>query len=65
MALKKGLNKVENLHVKVSWYLGVSSLDMINHIKPSLSKEPDKIFTHVGTKDKSNNVKDSKNVKMS
>ena len=36
---EKCLNTIENLYVKVSRYLGASSLDITDHIKSSLREE--------------------------
>ena len=54
--------------IKIQKYPGASSTDTLDHIRPSLRREPDQIIFHAGTNDLTNdhnylnNVK--KNVKM-
>ena len=42
--------------VKIKPYGDATSVDMIDHIKPTLRKKPSKIILHVGTNDITNNV---------
>ena len=60
---ERGMNKDENIKVKIRKYPGASSIDILDHIKPSLPKAPEEIIIHVGTNDISNNTNYLKNVK--
>ena len=60
---KRGINKDENIKVKVRKYPGTSSIDILDHIKPSLQKAPEQIIIHACTNDISNNTSFLKNVK--
>ena len=57
---ERGMNKHENIKVKIRKYPGRSSID---HIKPSLPKAPAQIITHAVTNDISNNTNYLRNVK--
>ena len=46
---EKGLNKNIDINIKIRKYPGASSTDILDHIKPSLRKEPDQIVIHAGT----------------
>ena len=48
---EKGLNKNADINIKIRKYLGASSNDILDHIRPSLRKEPDQIIIHEGTND--------------
>ena len=60
---ERGMNKDENIKVKIRKYLGASSIDILDHINPSLRKAPEQIIIHAGTNDISNNTNYLKNVK--
>ena len=60
---KIGMKKNENIEVKIRKYSGVSSIDILDHIKHSLQKAPEQIVIHAGTNDTSNDTKYIKNVK--
>ena len=60
---ERGMNKDENIKVKIRKYPGASSIDILDHIKPSLRKAPEQIIIHVGTNDISNKTNYLKNVK--
>ena len=45
-------------------YPGVSSTDIIDHLKPSFRKAPDEIIIHAGTNNITNSVNDLFNAKM-
>ena len=60
---ERGMNKDENIKVKVRKYPGASSIDILDHIKPSLRKASEQIIIHAGTNDISNNTNYLKNVK--
>ena len=51
---EKGLNKNADINVKIQKYSGASSTDILDHIKPSLRKEPDQIVIRAGTNDLAN-----------
>ena len=51
---ERGMNKDENMKVKVQKYPGASSI--LNHVRPSLWKAPEEIIIHAGTNDISNNT---------
>ena len=51
---ERGMNKDENMKVKVQKYPGTSSI--LNHVRPSLWKAPEEIIIHAGTNDISNNT---------
>ena len=48
---EKGLNKNADINIKIRKYPGASSTDILDHIRPSLRKEPDQIIIHAGTND--------------
>ena len=52
---EKGSNKNADINIKIRKYPGASSTDMLGHIRPSLTKEPDQIIIHAGTNDLTNN----------
>ena len=60
---EKGLNKNADINVKIQKYSGASSTDILDHIKPSLRKEPDQIVTHAETNDLTNDHNYLHNVK--
>ena len=60
---ERGMNKDENIKVKIRKYSGASSIDILDHIKPSLRKAPEQIIIHAGTNDISNNTNYLKNIK--
>ena len=59
----RGMNKDENIKVKVRKYPGASSIYILDHIKPSLRKASEQIIIHAGTNDIYNNTNYLKNVK--
>ena len=62
---KKGLNKNVDINIKIWKYPGVSSTNILDHIKPSLQKEPDQIVIQAGTIDLTNDdnyLNDVKNI---
>ena len=52
---KIGLNKNADINIKIRKYPGASSTAILDHIKPSLRKEPDQIVIHAGTNNLTNN----------
>ena len=60
---ERGMNKDGNIKVKIRKYPGASSIDILDHIKPSLRKAPEQIIIRAGTNDISNNTNYLKNVK--
>ena len=60
---ERRMNKDENIKVKIRKYPGGSSMDILDHIRPSLPKAPEEIVIHAGTNDISNNTNYLKNVK--
>ena len=60
---ERGMNKDENIKLKIRKYPGASSIDILDHIKPSLRKAPEQIIIHAGMSDISNNTNYLKNVK--
>ena len=60
---ERGMNKDENIKVKIRKYPGASSIDILDDIKSSLRKAPEQIIIHAGTNDMSNNSNYLKNVK--
>ena len=60
---ERGMNKNQNIKVKIRKYPGASSIDILDHIKPSFRKAPEQIIIHAGTNDISNNTNYLKNVK--
>ena len=60
---ERGMNKDENIKVKIRKYPGAPSIDILDHIKSSLRKAPEQIIIHAGTNDMSNNANYLKNVK--
>ena len=59
---ERGMNKDENIEVKFRKYPGASSVDILDHIKPSLRKAPEQIIIHAGMNAISNNINYLKNV---
>ena len=59
---KTELNKNADMNVKILKYYGVSSPNILNHIKPSLRKQPD-ILIHAGTNNQKNDHNYLNNVK--
>ena len=58
------MNKDEkNIKVKISKYPGASSIDILDHIKPSLRKAPEQIIIHARTNGSFNDTNYLKNVK--
>ena len=53
---ERGMNKDENIKVKIWKYPGADSTDILDHIKPSLWKMQEQIIIHAGTNDISNNT---------
>ena len=51
---EKELNKNVDIKTQIRKYLGASSTDILDHIKPSLRKKPDQIVIHAGTNDLAN-----------
>ena len=51
---KRGTNKTIQFKIKVRRYPGAFSIDMIDHLKPSLRKAPDEGIIHAGTNDITN-----------
>ena len=60
---ERGINKDENIKVKIGKYPGAPLIDILDHIKLSLRKAPEQIVIHGGTNDISNNTNYLKNVK--
>ena len=60
---ERGMNKDGNIKVKIRKCPGASSIDILDHIKPSLRKAPEETIIHAGTNDISNNTNYLKNVK--
>ena len=60
---EKSMNKDSNMIIKIRKYPGASSTDVLDHIKPSLRKDPDQILIHAGTNDLTNDKNYLKNVK--
>ena len=60
---ERGVNKDENIKVKIRKYPGVSSIYILDHIKPTLRKAPEQIIIHFGANGISNNTNYLKNVK--
>ena len=60
---ERGLNKNADINIRIRKYPGASSTDILDHIKPSLRKEPDQIVIHAGTDDLTNDHNYSNNVK--
>ena len=60
---EKGMNKDSNMIIKVRKYPGATSTDILDHIRPTLRKEPDQILIHAGTNDIANDQNYLKNVK--
>ena len=60
---ERGMNKDKNIKVKIQEYPGASSIDILDHIKPSLWKAPEQMIIHAGTNGISNNTNYLKNVK--
>ena len=60
---EKGLNKKADINIKIRKYPCASSTDILDHIRPSLRKEPDQIINHAGTNDLTNDHNSLNNVK--
>ena len=60
---ERGMNEDENIKVKIRKHPGASSVNILDHIKPSLAKAPEQIIIHAGTNDISNNTNYLNNVK--
>ena len=60
---EKGLNKDVKFNIKVRKYPGASSIDILDHLKPTLRKEPDEIIIYAGTNDLTNGSNYLHNVK--
>ena len=60
---ERGMNKDENIKVKIRKYPGGCSIDILDHIKPILRKAPGQIIIHAGTNDISNSTNYLKNIK--
>ena len=60
---ERGMNMDENIKVNIWEYPGVSSVAILDHIKPNLRKAPEQIIIHAGPNDISNNTSYLKNVK--
>ena len=60
---ERGMTKDENIKVQIRKYPGASSIDVLDHIKPSLRKAPEQIIIHASTNDISNNKNYLRNVK--
>ena len=58
------MNKDENIKVKIRKYPGASSIDILDHAKPSLWKSLEQVIIHAGTNDISNDTNYLRNVKM-
>ena len=58
---EKGLNL--DFSIKVQNFPGASSTDMLDHIRPSLKKEPGQIIIYAGTNDLTNDHNYLNNVK--
>ena len=61
---EKWLNKNADINIKIRKYPGASSNDILDHIKPSLRKEPDQTVINVGTNDLTNDHNVKKIAKM-
>ena len=57
------MNKNADINIKIRKYPGASSTDILDHIRPSLRKEPDQIIIHAGTNDLTNDHNYLNNVK--
>jgi len=53
----------KDLKVKIKPFGGATSVDLIDHIKPTLRKKPSKIILHVGTNDITNRIDTIPNLK--
>ena len=60
---EKRLNKSADINIKIRKYSGASSTDILDHIKPSLRKEPDQIVIQAGENDLTNDHSYLNNVK--
>ena len=60
---EKELNKNADIRIKIQKYPGASSIDILDHITPSLRKEPGQIVIHEGTNDLTNDHNYLNNVK--
>ena len=60
---QRGMKKDENIKVKIRKYPDESSIDILDHIKPSLQKTSEQVIIHTGTNDIFNNTSYLKNVK--
>ena len=61
--VERGLNKDSNSVIKLRKHPGVTSIDILDHVKPSLRRQSDKLIVHAGTNDTTNNINYLKNVK--
>ena len=61
---EKGLNKNADINIKIGKHPGASPTDILDHIKPSLRKEPDQIVIHAGTNDLTNDHNYLNNMKQ-
>ena len=61
---EEGLNKNAGINIKIQKYPGASSTDILDHIRPSLRKEPDQIIIHAETNDLTSDHNVKKIVKM-
>ena len=55
-AEKREINKINQFDINVCRYPGASSIDIIDHLKPSIGKALDEIIIHAGTNNITNNV---------
>ena len=62
-AQENGLNKNADTNIKIRKQPGASSTDILDHIRPSLGKEPDQTIIHAGTNDVKNDQNYLNNVK--
>ena len=62
-AQEKGLHKNADINIKIRKYPGASLADILDHVRPSLRKEPDQIIIHAGTNDLRNDHNYLNNVK--
>ena len=60
---ESGMNKDENIKVKIRNYPGACSIDILDYIKLILRKAPEQIIIHAGTNDISNSTNYLKNIK--
>ena len=53
---ERGINKDENIKLKIRKYPCADSIDILDHIKPNLWKMQEQIIIHTGKNDISNNT---------